>query len=82
MGGVNSTKYSDAIFHNTNKGDIITSTDHLTLRQIKYIGGGATSFSQEPLIVRGLRFNGFRLGHMRKLYVPDESSSISISEHQ
>lgn len=26
------------------------------------IGGGATSFSQEPLIVRGLRFGGFRLG--------------------
>ncbi|MBN2187051.1 MAG: thiolase family protein [Dehalococcoidia bacterium] len=26
------------------------------------IGGGATSFSQEPLIVRGLRFSGFRLG--------------------
>lgn len=26
------------------------------------IGGGATSFSQEPQIVRGLRFNGFRLG--------------------
>lgn len=29
------------------------------------IGGGATSFSQEPLIVRGLRFNGFRLGDVR-----------------
>jgi len=26
------------------------------------IGGGATSFSQEPLVVRGLRFNGFRIG--------------------
>jgi len=26
------------------------------------IGGGATSFSQEPLIVRGLRFQGYRLG--------------------
>ena len=26
------------------------------------IGGGATSFSQEPLIVRGLRWKGFRLG--------------------
>lgn len=29
------------------------------------IGGGATSFSQEPLIIRGLRFNGFRLGDVR-----------------
>ena len=29
------------------------------------IGGGATSFSQEPLIVRGLRFNGFRLGEVK-----------------
>jgi acetyl-CoA C-acetyltransferase len=29
------------------------------------IGGGATSFSQEPLIVRGLRFGGFRLGHVK-----------------
>jgi acetyl-CoA C-acetyltransferase len=29
------------------------------------IGGGATSFSQEPLIVRGLRFNGFRLGDIK-----------------
>jgi acetyl-CoA C-acetyltransferase len=26
------------------------------------IGGGATSFSQEPLIVRGLRWQGFRMG--------------------
>jgi acetyl-CoA C-acetyltransferase len=26
------------------------------------IGGGATSFSQEPLIVRGLRWKGFRIG--------------------
>lgn len=26
------------------------------------IGGGATSFSQEPLIVRGVRFQGFRIG--------------------
>ena len=26
------------------------------------IGGGATSFSQEPLIVRGVRFDGFRMG--------------------
>ncbi len=26
------------------------------------IGGGATSFSQEPLIVRGLRWQGFRIG--------------------
>ncbi|HMK34015.1 MAG TPA: thiolase family protein [Desulfomonilaceae bacterium] len=26
------------------------------------VGGGATSFSQEPLIVRGLRWQGFRLG--------------------
>jgi acetyl-CoA C-acetyltransferase len=29
------------------------------------IGGGATSFSQEPLIVRGLRFQGFRLGDVK-----------------
>lgn len=29
------------------------------------IGGGATSFSQEPLIVRGLRWQGFRLGDVR-----------------
>jgi acetyl-CoA C-acetyltransferase len=29
------------------------------------IGGGATSFSQEPLIVRGLRFGGFRLGDVK-----------------
>jgi acetyl-CoA C-acetyltransferase len=28
------------------------------------IGGGATSFSREPLIVRGLRWNGFRIGDM------------------
>jgi acetyl-CoA C-acetyltransferase len=29
------------------------------------IGGGATSFSQEPLIVRGLRFGGFRIGDVK-----------------
>lgn len=29
------------------------------------IGGGATSFSQEPLIVRNLRFSGFRLGDVK-----------------
>jgi len=29
------------------------------------LGGGATSFSQEPLIVRGLRFNGFRIGDVK-----------------
>lgn len=29
------------------------------------IGGGATSFSQEPLIVRGLRWNGFHLGDIK-----------------
>ena len=29
------------------------------------IGGGATSFSQEPLIVRGLRFDGFRMGEVK-----------------
>jgi len=29
------------------------------------IGGGATSFSQEPLVVRGLRFNGFRIGDVK-----------------
>ncbi len=29
------------------------------------IGGGATSFSQEPLIVRGLRWKGFRLGDVK-----------------
>jgi len=29
------------------------------------IGGGATSFSQEPLVVRGIRFQGFRLGDVK-----------------
>ena len=29
------------------------------------IAGGATSFSREPLIVRGLRFGGYRLGDVR-----------------
>ena len=29
------------------------------------IGGGATSFSQEPLILRGMRFDGFRLGDVK-----------------
>ena len=29
------------------------------------IGGGATSFGQEPLIVRGLRWNGFRIGEIK-----------------
>lgn len=29
------------------------------------IAGGATSFSQEPLIVRGLRWKGFRLGDVK-----------------
>ena len=29
------------------------------------IGGGATSFSQEPLIVRGIRFDGFRMGDLK-----------------
>jgi acetyl-CoA acetyltransferase family protein len=29
------------------------------------IGGGATSFSQEPLIVRGVRFDGFRFGDVK-----------------
>jgi acetyl-CoA C-acetyltransferase len=29
------------------------------------IGGGATSFSQEPLIVRGVRFDGFRMGDIK-----------------
>jgi acetyl-CoA C-acetyltransferase len=29
------------------------------------LGGGATSFSQEPLIVRGLRWKGFRLGDVK-----------------
>lgn len=29
------------------------------------IGGGATSFSQEPQIVRGLRFSGFRMGDVK-----------------
>ena len=28
------------------------------------IGGGATSFSQEPLLLRGLRFSGSRLGNV------------------
>jgi acetyl-CoA C-acetyltransferase len=29
------------------------------------IAGGATSFSQEPLIVRGLRYEGFRMGDVK-----------------
>ena len=29
------------------------------------MGGGATSFSQEPLIVRGLRFSGYRIGDVK-----------------
>ena len=29
------------------------------------IGGGATSFSQEPLVVRGLRWEGFRIGDVK-----------------
>jgi acetyl-CoA C-acetyltransferase len=29
------------------------------------IGGGATSFSREPLIVRGLRLSGFRIGDVK-----------------
>jgi len=29
------------------------------------IGGGATSFSREPLIVRNLRFNGYRIGDVK-----------------
>ncbi len=29
------------------------------------IGGGATSFSQVPLIVRGLRYQGFRMGDVK-----------------
>jgi acetyl-CoA C-acetyltransferase len=29
------------------------------------IAGGATSFSREPLVVRNMRFNGFRLGDMK-----------------
>ena len=38
----------------------------MKLREIEIaIGGGATSFSQEPLIVRGLRFNGFRIGDVK-----------------
>lgn len=29
------------------------------------IGGGATSFSQEPLVVRGVRYKGFRMGDVK-----------------
>ena len=29
------------------------------------IAGGATSFSREPLILRNLRFNGFRIGDVK-----------------
>lgn len=29
------------------------------------IAGGATSFSQEPLVVRGLRYQGFRMGDVK-----------------
>lgn len=28
------------------------------------IGGGATSFSQEPILLRGLRFNGYKMGNV------------------
>jgi len=38
----------------------------MKLEEIKIaIGGGATSFSQEPLIVRGIRFDGFRMGDVK-----------------
>ena len=38
----------------------------IRLREIGVaIGGGATSFSQEPLIIRGLRFSGFRIGDVK-----------------
>src|SRR4030043_1711550 len=29
------------------------------------IAGGATSFGQSPMVVRGLRFNGFRMGDVK-----------------
>lgn len=47
------------------------SAVHLGCRAMKAgeiqcaIGGGATSFSQEPLIVRGLRWQGFRIGDVK-----------------
>ena len=38
----------------------------MVVREIECaIGGGATSFSQEPLIVRGLRWKGFRIGDVK-----------------
>ena len=38
----------------------------IRLREIEVaIGGGATTFSQEPLIIRGLRFSGFRIGDVK-----------------
>jgi len=48
-----------------------TSAIHLGCRAMvageirSAIGGGATSFSQEPLIVRGLRYQGFRIGDVK-----------------
>ncbi len=40
---------------------VLQSPDHTQAA----IGGGATSFSQEPLIARNLRFNGFRMGDVK-----------------
>ena len=45
---------------------VLFGTRAIQLGEIEVaIGGGATSFSQEPLIVRGLRFDGFRLGDVK-----------------
>jgi acetyl-CoA C-acetyltransferase len=42
------------------------ATMSLRLGEIEVgLAGGATSFSQEPLIVRNLRFNGFRIGDVK-----------------
>jgi len=47
------------------------SAAHYACRSIKAgeittaVAGGATSFSQMPLVVRGLRFSGFRIGNVQ-----------------
>jgi len=47
------------------------------------IGGGAASFSQEPLIVRGLRWKGFRLGDVKMedpLFMMKYKDFLPVSE--
>ena len=48
-----------------------------------FIGGGATSFSREPLVVRGLRWKGFRLGDVNMedpLYMMKYKDYLPVSE--